>query len=139
MHYCHINIITLSNKYKTFNNSIDEKRIFDTIKNCEKYFFFQGSLNNPRIRIQQGAFLVFIDSKLHEKFNEHKETDDLCELQKVELSKEIESIGSKYKTATIKSKYKQNILKELDQLGINHSTLFPDLENYSKHIRSKYK
>ena len=39
----------------------------------------------------------------------------------------------------IPQQYKKDIREELDQLNINQPFLFPDLENYGKHIKNKYK
>jgi len=38
----------------------------------------------------------------------------------------------------IKSSKKESILKELDKLGINKSTLFPEIDKVADYIKEKY-
>ena len=39
---------------------------------------------------------------------------------------------------TIKAAYKDKILKELEQLGMKESTLFPEMTVYAKELKNKY-
>ena len=46
--------------------------------------------------------------------------------------------SSLYKRIIIDHKSKENILKELDKLGINKSTLFPEIDKVADYIKEKY-
>lgn len=43
-----------------------------------------------------------------------------------------------YLKIIIPSEFKQDIIKELDRIGINSSTIYPDLEGLTKYIKEKY-
>lgn len=47
-------------------------------------------------------------------------------------------INEQHLKIVIPSQYKDRIIKELNQIGINSSTMYPDLEGMTKHLREKY-
>ena len=72
-------------------------------------------MSNDRIYSQSGAFLLFgLDAILDEKGNP--------EMQVTRIS-----VANKF-----------SILKELDLLNINESTVFPYIENSAKYVAQKY-
>lgn len=113
----------------TFNKQLSIQRLLHFIRE-EKSFFEQkiepddlrkiicvkGKKNNDRISSQSGAFLLFgLDTVLNEGG-----TEDI-------------------KVTRITISDKTNILKELDILNINESTVFPYIENSAKYVAEKYK
>ena len=93
-----------------FKNNIDLNSIKDII--CIK-----GKITNNRINAQSGAFLLFgLDLILNDK----------------------NKFGFRITHFAIRPDFKEKILKELDLLNINQSTLFPYLENSAKYISGKF-
>lgn len=112
----------------TFNTQPPIKRLLHFIKE-EKPFFenriapedlrsiicVKGKKSNNRISSQSGAFLLFgLDAVLDEKG-----TPDI-------------------QVTRISVANKASILKELDLLNINESTVFPYIENSAKYVAQKY-
>lgn len=116
-------------KIKDFNSQAPIRRLTHFIKE-EKPFFepqiipedlrkiicIKGKKNNDRISSQSGAFLIFGHDAI------------LSEKGSTEIT---------VKRITISNK--KSILKELDQLNINDSTVFPNIENSAKYVAAKYK
>lgn len=99
-------------------------------KDVESVLAVQVKLDNPRIIKQNGAFLIFGIKK-----SEYRESG------KTYCAKINEDwiLKPKNEKVIIHKEYKQNILSELDLIGINNSTLFPELDDYAKYIKDKYK
>ncbi|MES2676760.1 MAG: FRG domain-containing protein [Pseudomonadota bacterium] len=97
----------------------EEKPFFEVKINpmdLQKVVCVKGKKSNNRISSQSGAFLLFgLDSVLDENGN-----NDI-------------------KVNRILVDNKENILRELDLLNINESTVFPYIENSAKYIAKKYK
>ncbi len=94
----------------------EEKPFFEVkIKpsDLKKIFCVKGKKSNDRISSQSGAFLLF---GLTTVLDENDKTKEIL----------------------IKSEYKESILKELDLLNINASTVFPYIENSAKYIADRY-
>ena len=81
-----------------------------------KIFCVKGKKSNDRISSQSGAFLLF---GLDAVFDEEGTTE--------------------IKVSRITVSNKKEILKELDLLNINESTVFPYIENSAKYVADKYK
>jgi hypothetical protein len=111
-----------------FNGQIAIKRLVHFVKE-EKSFFepriqrehlrsivcVKGKRSNDRISFQSGAFLLFgLDAVLDESGSPNIDVDRILVSEKV------------------------NILKQLDLLNINESTVFPYIENSAKYIADKY-
>ncbi len=112
------------NKLESVKKLIDyvreDKPNFETIikpYDISKCVFLRPKYNTQRIIRQAGAFIIFGMAP------ENKQNREL-------LEKAYDFI--------IPNKYKKSILRELDILGINESTLFPDLENKGKYLKEKY-
>ena len=86
-------------------------------KHLEKVFCVRPKLDNPRIIRQEGAFFIFGIN------------DDKTKCAKFEFE---------YKSFIINKSEKNKILKQLDALGINESTLFPEIDHVAKHLKEKY-
>ncbi|ATA73437.1 hypothetical protein CGC49_09225 [Capnocytophaga sp. H4358] len=84
-----------------------------------KVFAIKPKLDNPRIVRQHGAFLIFGVK---------------------ENNKEMPQVPSEWiKTKIgIDAKSKEDILKELFQLGIDKSTLFPEIDKVAEYIKEKF-
>lgn len=80
--------------------------------------------NNPRIIRQQGAFLIF-------GINDKK-------INQADLNPEW-IVSQQEKKLIIEADSKQQILDELKSFGINHQTLFPELDKQAEHIIARYK
>jgi hypothetical protein len=114
---------------KSFNNQKSILSLLQFIKE-EKPFFegtidpqdmrkvicVKGKKNNERITSQSGAFLLFG----HEVIFDEKGTKEI-------------------KVSRITITNKKVLLKELDLLNINESTVFPYIENSARYIADKYK
>jgi len=116
-------------KDENFNKQVSIKRLTHFIRE-EKSFFepkiiaddlrkiicVKSKQSNDRISSQSGAFLLYgIDAILNEKG-----TNDI-------------------KVTRVTVINKETILRELDLLNINESTVFPYIENSAKYVASKYK
>lgn len=93
-----------------FQNGIDSKDI-------ERVFCVKPMLDNPRIIRQSGAFFFY-------GINGDKSKPALLEFQ--------------YKMYVINKNNKKKIRKQLEALGIDKSTLFPEVEHVAEHIKDKY-
>lgn len=91
-----------------FENRLDPHHLRSVI--CVK-----GKRTNSRIAFQSGAFLLFGDGGTLP-----------------------ESGNSEIKVLRIGISDKQAVLKQLDQLNINESTVFPYIENSAKYIAAKF-
>lgn len=116
-------------KMGLFNSQPSIKRLHHFI--CEEKPYFErriqpedlrrvlcvkGKRTNDRISSQSGAFLLFGDNA---KLNE--EGDDTFAI-------------SRYAVAD-----KKRLLRELDAMNINDSTVFPNIENSAKYVAEKFK
>ena len=124
-------IPALNNYY--FSNLLhyirEDKSYFKPIidaKDVGSIFAIKPKLDNPRIIRQHGAFLIF-GAKENNK-----------EMPKVENHWIIRGKKSISKERLIiKSSEKELILDELDNLGINKSTLFPEIDKVADYIKDK--
>lgn len=84
-------------------------KIADSIRHLR-----QGKHSNSRIAFQSGAFLLFgQDATLDEGVQ-------------------------RFRSSALAVSNKRNVLKQLDQLNINESTVFPYIENSAKYIATKF-
>ncbi|MEN4752947.1 FRG domain-containing protein [Pseudomonas sp. Ps21-P2] len=117
-----------SNDIRKFNRQKPIKQLLHFIK--EEKPFFEGRLEprhlrsvicvkgkhtNSRIAFQSGAFLLFGD----EAFLDEDGTPDIS-VKRIAVTN------------------KKDILRELDQLSINESTVFPYIENSARYIAQKF-
>lgn len=117
-----------SSDVRKFNRQPAVKRLLHFVK--EEKPFFEGRLDprhlrsvicvkgkhtNSRIAFQSGAFLLFG----HDSTLDEEGTPEIA-IQRIGVSN------------------KQTILKQLDQLNINESTVFPYIESSAKYIASKF-
>lgn len=93
-----------------FQNVIDSKDI-------ERVFCVKPMFDNPRIIRQSGAFFLY-------GINGNKS--------------QPASLNFSYKVYIINKAQKQKIRKQLEALGIDKSTLFPEVEHVAEHIKDKY-
>lgn len=93
-----------------FHDVIDKEDIGRVF--CVKPIF-----DNPRIIKQEGAFFLY-------GINGEKSTPA--------------DFPYEYTTYTVNKSDKQKILKQLESLGIDESTLFPEIEHVAKHLKEKY-
>ena len=104
----------------------DDKPYFEpyiNIDDVERVLAIKPKLDNPRIVRQHGAFLIFGSDSNDEEY---------------EYSQWIKRGGSLNENRIIieKSK-KESILTELDRIGINKSTLFPEIDTVADYIKDK--
>ncbi|ULJ64267.1 FRG domain-containing protein [Wielerella bovis] len=107
-------------KNKFLNYVRDDKPYFqDKIQpdDLHKIICVKGKITNPRIYAQSGAFLLFgLTHRLDDNNN----------------------LGIRITHYKIPHHAKSNILKTLDLLNINESTVFPYLENSAKYVTKKF-
>ena len=114
---------------ENFNEQISVKRLIHLIREEKPYFepkiipddlrkiiCVKGKQSNVRISSQSGAFLLYgLDAVMDEEGT------------------------SEINVMRITVSNKPSILKELDLLNINESTVFPYIENSAKYVAGKYK
>lgn len=97
-----------------------EKSHFSAVidkRHIEMVFCVKPKLDNPRIIRQEGAFFIFgIDNAKNKAAH----------------------FSYEYDSYIISKSDKKKIIKQLDALGINESTLFPEIEHVAKHLKGKY-
>lgn len=105
------------------------KRLLQFIKSEKPYFLpeikrtdlnapliVKPRLTNRRLLAQQGAFLLFgLNTKLDDENN----------------------FGYKIRRMTVPAKAKAKIKDSLDKIGINESTMFPEIDSAARYIMSK--
>ena len=106
-------------------DKFDFKPIIET-KDISKVFAIKPKLDNPRIVRQYGAFLIF---GAKEKNKEMPRVEDNW----IIAGKDSPS----GKRIIIEHKSKETILTELDRIGINKSTLFPEIDKVAEYIKDK--
>lgn len=95
-------------------------------EDLERVVAVKVKLNNTRIVKQHGAFLIF-------GMNGSKKYP--AEIpENWQLNLDIKGIDF-----TIKNDCKQDILNDLDVLGINESTLFPELQNQATYLKRQFR
>jgi len=129
----YINNLNEKNPYlkKLLHYIREDKSYFKPIINpndIRKILAVKPKLDNPRIVRQQGAFLIF-GAESSFVYN----TKPMPEIKKEWIIK-----GNNNNKIIIKSSKKESILKELDKLGINKSTLFPEIDKVADYIKEKY-
>ena len=109
----------------------DKPHFYDIInpKDVEGVFAVQVKLDNPRIIKQNGAFLIFGIQKSIEA----TEGKTNC----AEVNEEW-ILKPQNEKVIVPKDAKKDILLELDLLGINNSTLFPELDDFAKYVKEKY-
>ena len=128
----YINNLNEKNPYlkKLLHYIREDKSYFKPIINPNdigKILAVKPKLDNPRIVRQQGAFLIF-GAESSFVYN----TKPMPEIKKEWIIK-----GNNNNKIIIKSSKKESILKELDKLGINKSTLFPEIDKVADYIKDK--
>lgn len=107
----------------------EEKLYFLSViqpQDVERVVAVKVKMNNNRILKQNGSFLIFgIDGN---KKNPAKIPDDWI------ANKEMSNID-----LTIDANSKENLQNELDTLGFNESTLFPELDNQATYLKRLYR
>ena len=140
----------------------EDKSYFQNIINpndVESVFAVRPKLDNPRIVRQHGAFLIFgiQESPQFAWFTSFKEDmakiplqwiirgkvgenskDEVDEFEEFFTASETDIKTKNNDRIIIKSSKKESILKELDKLGINKSTLFPEIDKVADYIKEKY-
>ena len=138
----------------------EDKSYFQNIINPDdigSVFAIKPKLDNPRIVRQHGAFLIFGIEKVEISTDpktkpikkmikvpsewiirgkvdiEENEFDNLGKDSSLKYDKEVES----KERLIIDHKSKRDILAELDNLGINKSTLFPEIDKVADYIKEK--
>lgn len=125
-----------NNKFfgKLLHNIREDKSYFESIidpDHISKVFAVRPKMDNPRIIRQQGAFLIYgIDEVQFPAFADYK---PMAVLNKEWIIKGLED-----DRIFIDKDSKLNILKELEQLGVNQSTLFPEVDKVADFVRKKY-
>lgn len=124
-------------------------------RDINKVFAIKPKLDNPRIVRQQGAFLIFgiekkeipyWDEKIKKMVKVPSEwvIRGKVEIEKNELDELIDTSSEPSKQQEVKKKFiiksshKQDIKNELSNLGINKSTLFPEIDKVADYIKEKY-
>lgn len=143
---------------KLLNFIKEDKPYFISVidpRDINKVFAIKPKLDNPRIVRQQGAFLIF---GIEEQETPHSDKPPKkmskvpsewvirgkVEIEKNEFDELIDTSSESGKQREvkkrfiIKSSHKKDIIDELNRLGINKSTLFPEIDKVADYIKEKY-
>lgn len=106
-------------------------------RDLQELFFCQPAMVNARINNQNGAFISFGSLK---NINSKSNVNDIKEayikrIQKLYFRKPK---NKKRVRLIILSIYKKAILEQLDLLGINQASVYPDIEKRSQYIKEKF-
>ena len=100
----------------------------------DNVYAVKPKLDNPRIIRQQGAFLIFGIEE--DKFFNNKSNKIISKIHNNWILKGKNSVVDE--RILIEKNSKKKILKELDMLGINMSTLFPEIDKITDWVKNKY-
>ena len=122
---------TTNNKYfgELLHLIKEDKSYFQDIINpndVRSVFAIKPKLDNPRIVRQYGAFLIF---------GVKEENKEMPKVENNWIIAGKDSLSGK--RIIIEHKSKKDILNELDILGINKSTLFPEIDKVADYIKDK--
>jgi hypothetical protein len=119
---------------KLIHNIREDKSYFDGIidpRHLSQVFAVRPKLDNPRITRQQGAFLIFgVEQSNGFVSDKVKPIANLNEDWVVR--------GLNKERIVIDKDCKKSIMNELEQLGINQSILFPEVDKVADFVRRKY-
>lgn len=119
---------------KLLHNIREDKSYFDAIidpEDISRVFAVRPKLDNPRIVKQQGAFLIYgVHPVQFTGFEDYKPI--------ATLNKEWVIKGLSAERILIDKDSKSIILKELEQLGITQSTLFPEVDKIADFVKRKF-
>ena len=117
----------------------DDKPYFEpyiNIDDVERVLAIKPKLDNPRIVRQHGAFLIFgIKARSCFIWNKTISTKEMAKIPFQWIERGGSLSGNRI---IIEKSKKELILKELDKLGINKSTLFPEIDKVADYIKEKY-
>ncbi len=122
-------ISNINNEYSDFKDKLYMKRIREP-------FIIKGSKNNGRIINQDGHFLIMPMDKYLNSENRMKNLS-FNKFHGIEKANIYDSNIDVYRIL-IKSDSKAKILEELNTMGINRSTIYPELDYYGQYIKDKY-
>ena len=114
----------------------EDKSYFKPIINpnhIEQVYAIKPKLDNPRIVRQHGAFLIFGAKETLFYLPNEREIKPIPEINPNWIVK-----GKDKNRIIIKSSHKKDIIDELNRLGINKSTLFPEIDKVADYIKEKY-
>lgn len=125
---------------KLLHNIREDKSYFQPIINPNdigSVFAVIPKMDNPRIVRQSGAFLLFgIKESPSLEIPENKQIKSMADVPKEWI---VRGNKDKGKRILIDKSSKNQILKELDMLGINKSSIFPEIESIAESVKNKYK
>lgn len=96
------------------------------------HILIEAPKNNERIKRQQGAFLLVGLCGQAGSNPYQKERFDLKPLLTRDMGDDVK------RTICIPKEHKQQLLQELEILGISHAFLFPELEHQASYLRKKH-
>ena len=124
--------------YSTFNTNLEQKdKFLDFIRSenlsfrdikkpevLQSHCFVRANFNNDRIKNQNGSFMIVGTGNINK--NIELEINDNA------------LINNKPHLLLIDSKSKENIKDELDKMGINEATVYPEIYKVTDYIKKKY-
>lgn len=120
---------------KLIHNIREDKSYFEAIidpKDISSVLAIRPKLNNPRIAKQYGAFLIFgVQQTFFTEFGEYKPMASLNEDW-------ILRGKGKTQRIIIDKRKKGDILSELNSIGLNQASLFPEVDKVSSFVKNKY-
>lgn len=119
-------------KYSPFFVGVDEEKIeFLLQEKMDKPLLFRAPQSNPRIKVQQGAFIL---TPFKVKASEQKCVVDYMD----EEEGILDNMFDMDKTIVIDKDSKKTILDDLDIMGYNEATIFPEEDHKMNYIKKHY-
>ena len=116
----------------------DDKPYFEpyiNIDDVERVLAIKPKLDNPRIVRQHGAFLIFgVKKRPYFVWNQTIPIKEMAEIPFQWIKRGGSLSGNRI---IIEKSKKESILTELDRIGINKSTLFPEIDKVADYIKDK--
>jgi hypothetical protein len=111
-----------------------QSKLIEMIKN-DYTVIFKPVYSNIRIKAQQAAFVIPISISLDKEMNKRVKGEKYFSIN---TSYKFSNDTFAEKRFVIKHKSKNKIIKDLDMLGINESTMMPDAEHQMNYLNYKY-
>lgn len=149
--YCKYSNIKRTLEEKGINVDADKRRQDELMDDMIKPHLFVAPQNNPRIRFQDGAFIFstlrYLDkdnrSSSNFKMLKNVKYDNLFTATKKRLlyyPTEWVGLNDMFESIVfiVDSHIKKSILYQLDTLGINEASIYPEYEHQMKYIKKRY-
>ncbi len=138
--------LNILKKHHLYGEDMKKEIVIDLFENITKSFLYVHPYINERIKMQSGAFVFsaymqpIFNKYEYQHFLEKIGNEGLTEqeIRSIHFNKVAVSVKNIFneRRFIIKSRYKKRILKELDLLGINEASVFPEPEHQMRCVKN---